>query len=274
MSFPPPNANQYATGGSGFFRLNTTLTSDGDMYSSEQGAHGFAIGPDSDISKVNIAYFDAQVDRRMNQIAISPSRPFPGFVAAANEGGLYVPSNRPGRILIWPDEIYNPNWLPGNDDTIPTDTAKRVDIEVPILDVIEYFSPSPIATSRNDKIYYMQDLPLPKAPAVAPITWFYQVPFYGRRYACVNFQPRLSGGATVSLSAFGVVYRLLGDQSDVSIETTLIGSVGVPNGTVFEDEITSSTDGTYDAIYVALQFSALQSLGGGSLRILVSDREA
>jgi len=60
MSYPPPNPDQYALNGYKFFRLNTPLISDGDMYESQQGANGFAIGPDSDISKVNIGYFDEQ----------------------------------------------------------------------------------------------------------------------------------------------------------------------------------------------------------------------
>ena len=53
MSYPPPNPDNYALNGYKFFRLNTPLTSDGDMYESAQGGQGFAIGPQSDLSLGN-----------------------------------------------------------------------------------------------------------------------------------------------------------------------------------------------------------------------------
>jgi hypothetical protein len=154
VSYPQPNFDQYALNGYKFARLNTPLISDGDIYESQQGAQGFAIGPDSDISKVNIAYFDDQVQRFMNQVAITPERAFPGFFAARNEVN-YVPSNRPGRILIWSDEIYNNTWNPNF-----IDISGQVDFEVPVLDVIQYFAPAAQAMNqgRNDKEYWYEFL--------------------------------------------------------------------------------------------------------------------
>lgn len=162
MSYPPPNFDQYALNGYKFARLNTPLISDGDIYESQQGAQGFAIGPDSDISKVNIAYFDDQVPRFMNQVAITPERSFPGFFAARNEVD-YVPSNRPGRILIWSDELYNNTWLP-----TAFEVGSRIDFEVPVLDVIQYFAPAAQAmnSGRNDKEYWYDFI---SPPFVGPI---------------------------------------------------------------------------------------------------------
>jgi len=150
VSYPQPNFDQYALNGYKFARLNTPLISDGDIYESQQGAQGFAIGPDSDISKVNIAYFDDQVPRFMNQVAITPERSFPGFFAARNEVN-YVPSNRPGRILLWSDELYNNTWNPA-----PFEVGGRIDFEVPVLDVIQYFAPAAQSMNqgRNDKEYW------------------------------------------------------------------------------------------------------------------------
>jgi len=274
MGYPQPDANKYSTGGAGFFRLNTTLSSDGDIYQSEQGAHGLAIGPDSDVDKVIVAYFDPQVDQQMSQVAVSPDRPFPGFIQAANESGLYVPANRPGRILFWPDAIFNPNWVPGNDDTLVNDPAVRIDIEVPTIDVVEYFAPGPATAGRNDKRYYLQNLPIPNAGGVvAPVFFFYNVPFYGRRYACVKYRPNVVSG-TAKITAFGVTYRMSDDPANSSLETTVIAEAAVTNLTVFEDEILASADGMYDAIYVKLEYSAKPPAGfGGELEIIVSDQE-
>jgi hypothetical protein len=162
VSYPQPNFDQYALNGYKFARLNTPLISDGDIYESQQGAQGFAIGPDSDISKVNVAYFDDQVPRFLNQVAITPERAFPGFFAARNEVN-YVPSNRPGRILIWSDEFYNNTWQP-----FPgIDTGGRIDFEVPVLDVIQYFAPAAQSMNqgRNDKEYWYDFLNPPFAAA-------------------------------------------------------------------------------------------------------------
>ena len=74
MSYPQPSADQYAIKGYQFFRLNTLLTSPGDIYQSQQSGHAFAIGPESDISNVNVAYFDDQVPNFMAQTVISPQR--------------------------------------------------------------------------------------------------------------------------------------------------------------------------------------------------------
>jgi hypothetical protein len=163
MSYPPPNPDQYAINGYKFFRLNTPLISDGDMYESAQGAQGFAIGPDSDISKVNIGYFDDQVPRLLNQIAITPERAFPGLILARNESS-YQPSGRPGRILIWSDELYNPTWSPSF-----IDIAGRIDFEVPVMDIVQYFAPaaSSMNSGRNDKEYWYEFINAPFTDPVA-----------------------------------------------------------------------------------------------------------
>ena len=61
MSYPQPNADQYAINGYQYFRLNTLLSSPGDIYESAQSALAIALGPESDISRVAVAYYDDQV---------------------------------------------------------------------------------------------------------------------------------------------------------------------------------------------------------------------
>jgi hypothetical protein len=268
MSYPPPNPDQYALNGYKFFRLNTPLISDGDMYESQQGANGFAIGPDSDISKVNIGYFDDQVPRFLNQIAITPERAFPGLILARNEVN-YVPSNRPGRILIWPDELYNPTWNPNF-----IDIAGRIDFEVPVLDVVQYFAPAGLAMNagRSDKEYWYDFIAAPPAAMGVLNAWTIVIPFYGRRYASLTWQN--DQAVDVHMIIIGLHYKP-GTANTAAIQTPLrdtVVLVGTPNTEI----ILGTQDGTFDALAVEF-FSEAGQINRtiqSTLRIRTSDREA
>jgi hypothetical protein len=267
MGYPQPDADRYSTGGAGFFRLKTTLTSDGDMYESAQGTHGLAIGPDSDISKVNVAYFDPQQEQQQSIVSISPDRPFPGFIQAANESGLYIPSNRPGRILIWPDELWFPEY--GPPDYNIGGEVDRLDTERPILDVVEYFSPVGATPGRTDKIYLLETIPW----VATGHSFFWVLPFYGRHYAVVTF--RNITGNDISITCTGVNFGYNFDARQT--ETTLIATTVVASNTSFEDEILGSTDGMFDALAFELTHALVLPANPGvlsRLKIRVSDREA
>jgi hypothetical protein len=269
MSYPQPDANKYSTSGSGFFRLNTRLLSDGDIYDSQQGAHGLSIGPDSDLSKINVAYFDPQHTSLMNLVSISPARPFPGFIQAANESGLYTPSSRPGRILIWPDENWNVDFLPAGLDQ----NTMRYDYAIPILDVVEYFSPLGLNPARNDKQYDFQKIPWKTA---AGGTWFYLFPWYGRRFASIFFAN--GTGDTISIEVTGVMYtqnqvtNTVG--SSLGVQTILRASSNVLTHANTTKVIKASADGQYDALMITLvRAGAVTALDHVELRINVSDTE-
>jgi len=269
VSYPPANPDQYALNGYKFFRLNTPLTSDGDMYESAQGAQGFAIGPDSDISKVNIGYFDDQVPRFLNQVAITPERAFPGFIAARNEVN-YVPSNRPGRILIWSDELYNPTWNPNF-----IDVAGRIDFEVPVLDVVQYFAPASQAMNqgRNDKEYWYDFIPAPRIDGPGVNAWTLVLPWYGRRY----FNLCWEGGqqtAQIRLNVTGLHYKP-GTANTAAIMTPLI-SVVVPAFTGSNvHTLLASVVGTYDALAITwfAEAGQIDNTKQSTIRIRTSDRE-
>lgn len=263
MSYPQPDANNYSNSGQSFFRLNTELISDGDIYDSPQGTHGLAIGPDSDISKVNIAYYDEQVARFMNQVSISPSRPFPGNIAARNDA-VYAPSSRPGRILIWPDELFNEDFRPSDFDP----GSCRLDAITPVLDVVEYFSPLALSNGqRNDKEYYFQNL------AWQGLRYYILIPYYGRRYANVIISNETDDEFTVS--GFGVIYKQKADSGLTGVEIPVIASTVF---SVFEEnqfEIKASSEGMFDALYFKFEATSAPVLpiGESPVRIRVSDTE-
>lgn len=268
MSYPQPNADQYALNGYKFFRLNTPLTSDGDMYESQQGAQGFAIGPDSDISKVNIGYFDEQVPRFLNQVAITPERAFPGFIAARNEAN-YVPSGRPGRILIWSDELYNPTW-----DPQPIDVAARIDFEVPVMDVVQYFAPAAQAMNqgRNDKEYWYDFIAAPPAGIGVANSWTVVLPWYGRRYFNLTWQNNQA--VSVRLLITGLHYKP-GTANTAAIQTILVNVV-VPAFTQSDVRvILASLAGTFDALAItfASEGGQISRTIQSTIRIRTSDRE-
>ncbi len=266
MAYPPPNADQYSINGYKFFRLNTLLTSDGDIYESAQGAQGFAIGPDSDISKVNIGYFDDQVERFLNQVAISPGRAFPGIVAARNDA-VYVPANRPGRILIWPDEIYNPTYMPD----FGVDVAGRIDFEVPVLDVAQYFAPGGLSMNdgRNDKEYWYDFIPYPAINPGETAAWALILPWYGRRLATATW---LNGGAgPVTFDIAGLHYKP-GTANTAAVRSPL-RTAAVAGSAVQTEIILASNDGTYDALEFRFTGTNASRLVQSTLRIRTSDRE-
>lgn len=302
MSYPPPNPDQYALNGYKFFRLNTPLTSDGDMYESQQGAQGFAIGPDSDISKVNIGYFDEQVPRFLNQVAITPERAFPGFIAARNEVN-YVPANRPGRILIWSDELYNPTWSPSF-----IEIGGRIDFEVPVMDVVQYFAPAAQSMNqgRNDKEYWYDFLNAPAVPTDdARNTWVLVIPFYGRRFCNLNFKTDETVQLTdINVSVTGLHYKP-GTNETAATEMPLInldGGGGRPFVTVTPGMTLSAVilasnkstgsakwqgnnpttavlqvaSGMYDALafaFTSVANNGIKRTAQNTLRIRTSDRE-
>jgi hypothetical protein len=259
MSFPQPDATEYATNNYGFFRLNTPLSSPGDIYESNQSGHAFTVGPNSDIANVNMAYFDDQVPTFMQFMTISPTRSFTGLLNARNEA-TYDPSGRPGRILFWADDIYDPNFKPHA--FVAGDAIQFVP---PVLDVIQYFTPlASVVPSRINKEFVFQNYVVPSGQ-----TLYIVVPYYGRKYAFVNFTNR-NNTQTNTFGIIGVNYAITQDDSATPYhqETVIRAAAAVAvNGSVGQI-IKASTTGMFDALVFSLNNG-----GPAPLRIDVSDQE-
>lgn len=270
MSYPQPNADQYAARAYKFFRLNTPLVSDGDMYQSPQGAQALVIGPDSDIASVNVGYFDDQVSTFLNQITISPERPFVGEFLARNEA-LYAPAQRPGRLLFWSNNLFNATYRPG----AFSDIADRIDFVTPQLDVIQYFQPTSLpAGGRNDKSYYYPLLPLANLPTPAAGSYYLVIPFYGRGYLDFVISNNTNGvGADLPVSVHGLRY-IYTDIAGADVSELATGTLG--EGDSLTDVLTASEIGFFDAIQFAVTVpgpNPITGIAGMSLRATVSDRE-
>lgn len=211
-----PDSNQYALNGYKFLRLKQALASAGDIFESEQSAHAFALGPDSDISQVNIAYLDAQASNTfMSQMTLTPQRTFEGEIIAFNQTKTYAPSKRPGRILIWPAEIYDPTWRPSGF----TPNADRLVYESPLIDIIQFFQESPqISSVRADKTYYYDILPFGAGNC------YVAIPFYGRRYASLVME-NTDDANSGTFQLHGVNFRI---SEDPASEVNLLSAAFEP----------------------------------------------
>jgi hypothetical protein len=272
--YKQPNTDQYALQGYSFLRLKQLLATPGDIFESQQGAHAFALGPDSDISQVNVGYYDGQVTDFFSQFTLTPQRAFESLITAFNKTKLYAPSKVPARILIWPAEIYDSTYLPIGF----TPNSDQLVFEPPAIDILQFFSPPPsISSVRADKTYYYDILPFGNDDC------YVALPFYGRRYASIVMH-NSSADMTCQVSVKGVNFRI---SEDAALEIPLLTAftLGFAESTSrvvtanYDSRIgeapplTNANAGLFD--YLLLQFNP----AGGpavdpvdiSLRVVVSD---
>lgn len=205
MSYPQPSADNYALNGYQFFRLNTLLSSPADIYESTQSGLAFAIGPDSDVSRATIAYYDDQDTQYprtfLNQFTITTSRTFVGRIDAQNQEA-YSPSKRPARILIWSDETYDPLYVPSA--AVGYAAGDHVLRITPRIDVIQYFTAQPsLGSRRADRSY---DFSFYESDSKA--SWII-IPTWGRKFGYVSVK-NFNTALAYTFRVIGVNYTQVG----------------------------------------------------------------
>lgn len=262
MSYPQPDSNVACTSGLNFFRFTSELTSPGDMYESDQGGYAFAIGPDSDIANVAIAYFNDQEATRMSQVQIGPERALVGRVFARNDSD-YLPANRPGKILFWSADQYVPNYQPVGFD-IATDTLVVIP---PVLDLIQYFTTQESLTpKRIDKTYTFQSF----QQSIFPNGELYLcVPFYGRNFAYINFTNR--NGAAVDYTIRGVNFTTTPPANQEMQETTILATAAIADNASSTVIVNASVTGQFDYLVFVLEPAVVGGTILADLKIVTSD---
>lgn len=270
MSYPQPNANRYAINGYQFFRLNTLLSSPGDIYESEQSGLALCLGPESDVSKVACAYYDDQVQTFINSTVIDPSRTFVGRLDARNDA-RYQPANRPGRILFWSADLYDPGYIPSA--TVGYAAGDPILRITPRLDVLQYFqSPSSLAPRRADKEYKFEDYTLSTQQS-----WLI-FPCYGRKYGsivCTNRNTKIDGSEDFTFRVIGVNYAAPKSSGAPTTQEVVIysGTLAVGDTKVVSGFLGSGA-AMYDAIVVSVhQYPSLLEIDTNRvpLRVYLSD---
>lgn len=261
FNFTQPNTDAYAISGYDFLRIKAYLSNSqgmGDLYFSQQGCHMITVGPDSDIAQVQVGYFDDQsAPTLLSQIMLTPDRPFPGNLLARNTTP-YMPAAQAGRILIWPQDLYDPNYLPAGFNPI----TDKIVLEVPILDVIQYFKPQDVMPAvRADKVFYYQTLPFGSRDT------YVLIPFYGRRYA--HIQAKNNTAVDQSITIDGLNYTI----ADITTPGPTLQSITtvtvIATTATFSKVVTQAANGRFDMLQV--KFTAGAATANLSLKVTVSD---
>lgn len=258
MPFAQPSADLAARAGADVFRINAPLSSPGDIYESTQSAFGFALGPQSEVSRVEVAYFDDQASDNMAQFTLTPQRAWTGRVDTRLDA-TYAPSSRPARILIWCGEIWNTGYRPTGFDS----ERDTIEFFAPQLDVLQYLLPGPMPKPyRADKQMLFQRLPFPADGLLNLV-----LPFYGRRYGSLMFE-NLTGDALTG-QVLGVNFGI-GDADIEKVIDTINIAAGADDTTI----VRTNSVGMFDALLLQVGFiGAGATTGPIAARILFSDTE-
>lgn len=211
MTYPPPSSTQPVLQSGDYYRLLTTLASPGDVYDSEESGYGVAIGPLSDIARVNVAYFDDTAPSKMRIVQVTNKAPLIGRInarpvvnygmpdfppAGANSLAGTPPEVPPrGRVLFsLADNVPQFN-VAGSNSTMFTVGTQPI-----VLDLIQYFQPPAVLpTLRNDKKYYFD-----RVPTSGITNYTINLPFFGRAWG----QIAVSGSATQQVAIFGLRFGI------------------------------------------------------------------
>lgn len=259
MTFPQPDSNSPTIQSQGFFRLNQTLVSPGDTYQSEQSGVAYAVGPDSDIARIQVNYYDPSLAPTfMNQVIVSNRAPFVGLIAARNDQN-YQPSNVQGRVLFSPADLV-PN-LPAY--SFGGAASHGVMVLPPVMDIIQFFDmpEGGIPTQRNDRQYAL-DLTNPGGGAGSFALW---VPCYGRNLYQVTSFDEFSTGADLAIDGLN-----FGNDDFANPMTTPL-KTATAVGTSFNQVFYADTSGQFD--YLAITMSVAAAGTRLPVRIRLSDTQ-
>lgn len=226
MGFPQSKASKATVARQDIWRLSGPLESSGDIYEGDVSATAIAIGPNSDISRMQAVYFDEQAENSTAIGSFSVSRPWTGRIDARNSG-QYPSKDKALILLSTQDLVPQSNYRPpsaGVDDVI--------ELMRPCLDVFFYLSAlGDVNAERSDKAHLYEQLP---DFANANPQWFL-VPFYGRRFTEVTLKNLAFVGALdVTAELYGLnMSNVLADPSltDNGNQEILLDSKVISAGT-------------------------------------------
>jgi len=250
MTFPQPSSVKPVLGGQQSFRLTTELASSGDMYESEVGALAVVLGPNSDIASVNVNYYDELQPGYVASATISPDRLVVGRIDARNDTVYQGPGQRRGRILISPNDIWDPTLTPSDYDSFGAG-ADAIEFITPVLDVVQYFvNPPSVAPPRSDKLHRFQYFP--GAPNIINGVSWIAIPAYGRKSGYFTFYNR-NAVDTIRVTVYG--WR---QSQGVSVDSF--------TDNLFTDDLLSTDSATYNfrSSTDGLWDLFLLALGGGA----------
>jgi hypothetical protein len=224
MSFPQTTPVNSVRGGEEYWRLLTPLSSSGDIYEAEVSARAIVVGPDSDISKIDVTYYDVQNPNLANTASVSTDKPFIGRLDAfASEN--YQSGDR-ARVLISTSDLLPPAGFRPQGAGV----ADPLSIIQPNIDLLFYLNEEPtFIAPRTNTTYRTEQNPV---DVLAPPNWV-MFPFYGRRYANITMKNVLDfvTPTTVVVNVYGINFSNIisdpglqdnGHQQELLATTTIV----------------------------------------------------
>jgi hypothetical protein len=184
--------------GQEFYRLKQAVQSPGDIYELDLSSRSIYIGPDSDISEVQVQYYDpAALPTQIQNATFAVNGPFVARLDSLL--ATTVPTTgQPGRLLISPVDLVDNAYTP------PTPVAnKQFNIPAMIDVIVALKSLSSIPGVRADRTFRYPNTPwytgnVTAGPAGNNGSTNLIIPIYGRRMVSVQ----------VSAGAVGVVVTM------------------------------------------------------------------
>jgi hypothetical protein len=273
-------ASEEVLRGQEYWRLTQALESSGDIFEIDVSAKGLAIGPDSDVGRVNVTYYDPSVESNIRSVSVGVGNPFSGRLDSLNAtpiagtGDPPTVPQTPARLLIHLNDIVDNAYQP-YDQVGPNPLIIRVQ---PIIDFFTFLSdPTELPRERSDKTSLFS---VAFNTDVNSVT-YYMVPYYGRRFARATLtnQSGLVGTGDQQLRLRGIRLNqgaATVSGGNVSGQLDLGEASYPPNGTVNLTTF-AREDGQFDLLQVEVDPPAGMTAppqGTLSLRVDVSDRES
>ncbi len=198
-----------------FFRLKRVIQGPGDIFELNESAKTIYLGPQSDISEVEVTYFNPSEPLGLETAIVSVNGPFVGRLDTLPKTN--VPSTgQPARILVSPVDIVDPSYTP------PGFTPFRQYNVPAVLDLIVAVKPlDNVPEVRADRTLRFPSVPYDRHLAPPPDTdgtTLLIVPIYGRRMTTVTIV-----GNDVLASLFLVTL-----QPGISTGTRFVSSMAIP----------------------------------------------
>lgn len=261
--------------GQEFFRLFQQLESGGDIFEINSSTKALCVGPQSDLANYTVNFFDSQATDNIDEANLAVDNPIIGRIDARLATEYPTASGLPGIILVAARDLVDNSFVPSTFDGGRGDfVAAR---PIPRIDIFSYLkNPPTLAPQRDDRLYSFPFV----AGLVTPITAFYILPYYGRRFGEFTFKNLFNAGLTYTINILGInLFPGIQDAAGVvpgnpkAAETPLGGGpIVVTPGNLANRVFTAEADGMFDLITIGVTTDSGLADIDSVMQLLVSDK--
>lgn len=250
MSYPQPTASQEVLEGQEIYRLNTLLDSSGDAYELNVSAKAFAIGPESDVARARVTYFDPI--NGAQSFIVSVGCPWIGRIDAL-ENENYPVGAVPGNIIVTPEDIVETKATIISSQSAFLTNFSTISYIKPRLDLIAYLSEPRILPLKRADARYNGPLTITDVSDGSfsgdPNTSAILLPYYRRKYASIKLAWGSTGTAVAAV--YGLKFRIAGTSGQaLEMHEQIIANTNLTSAAELSLETRASTMGTWDYLMV------------------------